>query len=503
MSGEDQISGRTRAPLNILLVTLDQFRADCLSCAGHPVVRTPNLDRLAAQGVRFARHYSQSAPCSPGRASLYTGMYQMNHRVVGNGTPLDGRFDNLAHAARRAGHVPTLFGYTDQSVDPRRTDGPDDPRLLTYEEVLPGFDIGLRLAAGAPGIWIDWLRAKGYALPDEAMPAIATEPQRSADLSISAYLTDHFLDWVGERDAPWFAHLSYFRPHEPFAAAGHFATLYDPADMPLPITPSDERHWLHERFLKHPLLAAPADEAGMRHMMTQYFGMVSEVDHQLGRVWDALEASGQWDDTLIIVTSDHGEQLGDHGLIQKLGFFQGSFNILGLARDPRPGAARGLVVDQFTQNIDIFPTLCDALQIPIPAQCDGLPLTPFLQGETPPWWRDSAHWEFDWRSGFIAQGPHDWPWDRRLERQNLAALRTDDAAYVHFGDGSYLCFDLKADPTWRTPVKEPARILEMAQRMLNWRAQHADRTLTGMLVEKGGVGRWPVMPQDWGSTDHD
>jgi arylsulfatase A-like enzyme len=124
--------------VNVLLVTLDQFRGDCLSAAGHPVVRTPNLDRLASEGVRLARHYSQSSPCSPGRACLYTGTYQLNNRVVANGTPLDARFDNLALAARRAGYTPTLFGYTDQSVDPREASGPDDPRLSSYEGVLPG-----------------------------------------------------------------------------------------------------------------------------------------------------------------------------------------------------------------------------------------------------------------------------------------------------------------------------------------------------------------------------
>lgn len=84
---------------NVLFVTLDQFRADCLSAVGRPIVRTPKLDALAAAGVRFARHYSQAAPCSPGRASLYTGMYQLNHRVVTNGTPLDARFDTVALAA--------------------------------------------------------------------------------------------------------------------------------------------------------------------------------------------------------------------------------------------------------------------------------------------------------------------------------------------------------------------------------------------------------------------
>ena len=95
-----------RARPNVLLITLDQFRGDCLSSAGHPVVRTPNLDRLAAAGVRLRRHYSQATPCAPGRAALYTGTYQMNNRVVGNGTPLDDRFDNVARVARRAGYAP-------------------------------------------------------------------------------------------------------------------------------------------------------------------------------------------------------------------------------------------------------------------------------------------------------------------------------------------------------------------------------------------------------------
>ena len=112
--------------MNVLFITLDQFRADSMSCAGHPLVKTPNLDRLAREGVRLAKHYSQSAPCSPGRAALYTGTYQMNNRVVANGTPLSNSFDNVAKLARRAGYDPTLFGYTDQAVDPWSATGKDD-----------------------------------------------------------------------------------------------------------------------------------------------------------------------------------------------------------------------------------------------------------------------------------------------------------------------------------------------------------------------------------------
>ncbi len=483
--------------MNILLVTLDQFRGDCLSAAGHPIVRTPHLDRLASQGVRLARHYSQAAPCSPGRACLYTGTYQLNNRVVANGTPLDARFDNLALAARRAGYAPTLFGYTDMSIDPRDADGPDDPRLSSYEGLLPGFDVGLELSGGEQRGWIDWLRELGYPAPANADEALALESQRPAEHSVSTFLTDALIEWIDRQRGPWFAHASYFRPHPPYAAAGLFAQMYDPAAMALPIEPIAERHRLHEGLLHHRQIAAPRGEAEIRDLRAQYFGMLSEVDHQLGRVWDALERNKIWSDTWILVTSDHGEQLGDHGLIQKSGYFEGSYHVLGIVRDPRERAAHGSVVERFTENVDVFPTLCDALGIETPTQCDGLPLTPFLRGESPPWWRDAAHWEFDWRFTMLAHGPHMWPWDRRLERQHLAVLRSESIAYVHFGDGSSLCFDLAADPTWRTLVTDPAIILEQAQAMLSWRSQHSDRTLTGLLVEDGGVGRWPPMPATW------
>ena len=485
--------------MNILLVTLDQFRGDCLSAAGHPIVRTPHLDRLAKAGVRFARHYSQAAPCGPGRASLYTGLYQLNHRVVANGTPLDSRFDNIAWAARRAGYEPTLFGYTDQSVDPRQTTGPDDPRLLTYEGILPGFDVGVALGTGDSTAWIDWLRGLGHAVPDDVDQALHSEPARPADHSLSAYLADRFIAWMKTQERPWFAHLSQLRPHPPYAAAGRFARMYDPADTAAPIAPAVGRHRLHEALIRSPLMRAPEEPDAMRRLAAQYLGMVSEADHQLGRVWAALEAAGQWGETFILVTADHGEQLGDHGLVQKGGFFEESYHIVCVARDPRFIKAHGAVVERFTENIDVFPTLCEAMGIAVPAQCDGLPLTPFLEGREPPWWREAAHWEFDWRASFIADGADPWPWDRRLERHNLAVRRGERAAYAHFGDGSSLCFDLAADPTWRTLVTDAARVLPEAEALLTWRARHTDRTLTGMLVEAGGKGKWPPMPAGWRS----
>lgn len=483
---------------NVLLITLDQFRGDSFGAAGHPLVRTPNLDRLCAEGVRLARHHSQASPCSPGRASLYTGMYQMNHRVVGNGAPLDRRFDNVALAARRAGYEPAVFGYTDQAIDPRDTTGPGDPRLFTYEGQLPGFDAVVDTSDGSKP-WVAWLSEQGVDVTGGEPALLASEPQRPAELSESTFLTDRALAWLDGRTEPWFAHLSYLRPHPPYAAAGEWSRTYDPSEVELPVAPVAERHPVHDLALTIPAATAPAEEAAIRHLRAQYYGMISEVDHQLGRVWAALEASDDWDRTLILVTSDHGEMLGDHGLIQKLGYWEQSYHVLGIIRDPDRPRGHGTVVEDFTENVDIMPTICDAMGVAVPAQCDGFPLTAFLDGRRPERWRTSAHWEYDWRGHLVGLVGHEWPWDRDLEAQHLAVLRTLEHMYVQFGDGSWLCFDMAVDPTGRTSVEDPAVVLPLAQEMLTWRSTHADRTLADLVLTEGGIGRWPAMPDHWGS----
>ena len=476
--------------LNVLLITLDQFRGDCLSCAGHPVVRTPGLDELAAGGLRLARHYAQAAPCAPGRAALYTGTYQMNNRVVANGTPLDDRFDNLARAARRAGYTPVLFGYTDQGIDPRLVTDPRDPRLSTYEGILPGFDVGLDLAEDCAA-WLAWLDTCGHRF-GKAEEALAREHERSEELSVSTYLTTQLLDWLDRQGEPWFAHASYFRPHPPYSAAGRFGSMYDPEAVPdaMPV-PTENRHPLYAALLDHEVTRAPREPRRLRHLRAQYYGMISEVDAQLQRVWDWLRRRQAWERTVVVVTSDHGEQLGDQGLIQKAGFFEASYHVLGIIRDPRSPGRHGTVVNRFTENVDLFPTLCTLMGLQVPAQCDGFPLTPFLEGTEPSVWRDAAHYEFDWRDAFLPHWLDDWPWHRRLEQQHLAVRRSRDRAYVHFGDGSWRCFDLAADPTWRTEITDPALVLTEAQAMLDWRARHTDRTMTGMLLRDGGIGRFP------------
>lgn len=475
--------------MNVLFVTLDQFRGDCLGAAGARAVATPTLDRLAAGGVRLARHYSQAAPCSPGRAALYTGTYQMNNRVVANGTPHRRSLDNIALVARRAGYDPTLFGYTDQGLDPVAAVGDDDPRLTYYDGVLRGFSIGCYLPENQSP-WIRWLRELGYDVPTNWHEAALGEPERPAEHSLSAFLADRFCDWLRFQDTGWFAHLSFLRPHPPYAAAGEFSSMYDPDDVPEPIAPVTEgRHPLHELTLEVEGSAVPKDAAELRRMIAQYYGMVTEVDAQLGRCVAAIEARGELDDTLVVVTSDHGEQLGDHGLKDKLGFFPQSYHVLGLWRNPQ-AAVPGRVVTQPTENVDLLPTLCERLGVAIPAQCDGRSMTELLDRDVETW-RTTAHYEWDWRNYLIALGARPWPTSRSLARANLAVGVAADVAYVQFGNGTFRCYDVAADPTWRTECTDASRVLAAAQELLTWRQVHLDRTVTDCLLAPGRPGRWP------------
>ena len=221
--------------------------------------------------------------------------------------------------------------------------------------------------------------------------------------------------------------------------------------------------------------------------------MISDVDEQLGRVLDALRSPRHvgrhrsWSSP-----SDHGEQLGDQATAG-----QGRPLRVELphprhrARSraiPRPTARSS---PTFTENVDVFPTICDAIGVEIPAQCDGMPLTPFLRGRAAAVVARRRPLGVRLAVGVHLPGPAPWPWDRRLESKHLAVLRTDAAAYVQYGDGAWRCFDLEADPGWGTEITDPAAVLEHAQSMLTWRSRHSDRTLSDMLLYDGGIGRVP------------
>jgi arylsulfatase A-like enzyme len=462
-------------------------------------------------------------------------MYLMNHRSVLNGTPLDRRHTNIALEARALGYDPVLFGYTDTSVDPRDVPA-DDPRLRHYEGVLPGFsDIG-HLPEGDPRAWLVHLRDAGYSIdPDGDWRAFVDRPalvdragdryegvdvwgehraptQYEAKHSQSAFLTDQILSYLDERGSsrarrgagqPWFVHASYLRPHPPFFAPEPYNTMYDPHAMPPPVraaSPDDEakQHPLMALLVHHPFLAAPTDEHHLRQLRATYHGLQTEVDHHVGRLLDWLDQTGEAANTLVVLTSDHGEQLGDHYLLHKLGYFDESYHVPLIVHDPRPefDVSRGQLVAEFTENVDVTPTVLDLLGAAVPLQCDGRSLRAFLEGgpgARPADWRRDVHWEFDFRDpdGALFESM----FGLTMEECALAVVRDDHGKYVHFsGDHVFppLFFDLDEDPMQlHNRAADPAaapRVLEYAQRMLSWRMRHAERTLTGMkLTEHAGL----------------
>ncbi len=513
---------------NVLLITCDQWRGDCLSAAGHPAVRTPNADALAAEGVLFKRHYGGAAPCSPARACLYTGLYQMNNRVCRNGTPLDARHGNIALHARGLGYDPTLFGYTDVSLDPRML-APGDPRLRSYEGVLPGFTVR-QLLPEHQKPWLSWLKARGLdttaGSPGIHRPVDERHGHRngavgngppvySKDETPAAFIAGEFIRWLGEqeRDTPWFAHLSFISPHPPFIVPAPYNTMYDPAEGS---AFRRAESWQAEAA-RHPYLAYDLSrqdrgkflpgtsgkvhdwsDDDFRRIRAIYYGMISEVDAQLGRIWQAIKAADAWDDTIVVLTSDHAEMMGDHFMLGKGGFFDGSYHIPLIVRDPRHGKTGGTCVDHFTEAVDILPTLLDLLGEAPPPHLDGASLKPFMEAKQPRGWRDAAHWEFDFRS--IGDGRAERHFGITSRQCNLAVIRTEKFKYVHFGGGlPPLLYDLEKDPCELNDVAgDPAYLsvrLEFAERLLAWRAEHLDQSLAlAELTDDGVAGKVATLP---------
>jgi arylsulfatase A-like enzyme len=507
--------GRRRR--NVLLIVVDQWRGDILPKLGTPHLRTPNIDRLCAAGVTFRNHFTQTAPCGPARASLLTGLYQMNHRAVQNTIPLDARFTNLGKELRKGGYDPALVGYTTTTPDPRTT-GPSDPRFFILGDLMEGFRaVGGFEPKREP--YYAWLASKGFPVPrmrDELWLPKTGEPGPSrapstlpAELSDTAFFTERGLTYLkGARDKSWFLHLGYWRPHPPFIAPAPYNEMYDPADMAPPIraaTPEDEarQHKLlayyvdniaqNHFFVNARGLASEMSEAEVRRMRAAYYGLMTEVDDHLGRVFKFLEDTGQWDDTLIVFTCDHGEQLGDHHLLGKIGYFDQSFRIPMVIRDPdaRADGTRGTIVDSFTETVDTMPTVLEWLGLAVPRQCDGRSLLGFCHGAPPADWRTEVHYEFDFRDLYYSQP--ETALGVPMDRCSLAVIQDDDYKYVHFAALPPLFFDLREDPHQFTDRSQDpryaARVRDYAQKMLDWRLAHAERTLTGYRATPQGLER--------------
>jgi arylsulfatase A-like enzyme len=502
---------------NVLLIVADQWRGECLRVAGDHVLRTPNIDRLCAEGVTFLRHYSQTIPCGPSRVSLLTGQYQMNHRAVQNTVPLDDRHRNLSDMLRDAGYDPVMVGYTTTTPDPRSTKH-NDPRFSSLGDMMRGWR-GIAQFDPEMAEYFAWVRSKGFRLPDNPRDiwkpaqgpiergATAAPNGIPAELSDTSYFTERALSHLeGRSEHPWFMHIGYWRPHPPYAAPAPYHDRYDAADM----TPPRRARTPEEEARQHPLLAfyirttpkamffqgasgltADLSEAEVRQTRATYYGLMEEVDNNVGRVLDWLDRSGQRKDTLVIFTSDHAEQMGDHYLFGKVGYFDESFHIPMVVCDPSPeaDASRGRTVSAFTEAIDCVPTIMDWLGSMPERSVDGRSLLPWCRGETPANWRRHVRYEYDFRDVYYSMPEADL--GLHMDECSLAVVQDEAFKYVHFAALPPLFFDLRRDPhQFENLANDGAharRVRDYAQAMLSWRLNFAERTLTGYRASPEGL----------------
>lgn len=322
----------------------------------------------------------------------------------------------------------------------------------------------------------------------------------------TAFITGEFIRWLGEQDhgRPWFAHVSFLRPHPPFIVPAPYNRMYDPADMPSFVQqPSASQEADTHPLMRLALAITGAEhfvpgrtgpvtalsDAELRQIKATYYGMITEVDDQLGRLFAGIKSAGAWNDTLIVFTSDHAEMMGDHHTLGKGGFYDQSQHIPLIIRDP--GATlRGQRVEAFTEAVDIFPTLLDFIGVGAKHVADGASLSPMIAApSTSHRWRDAVHWEFDFRD--VAGQSAEQALSLSSTELNMSVVRTAEWKYVHFAAMPPLLFDLRADPhCLHNVADDPAFAtmrIEMAERLLSWRARHLDQTLALKALTADGV----------------
>lgn len=411
---------------NILLITSDQQRADCFGFENR-YIRTPHIDHLAAQGTRFTACVTPNLVCQPSRASILTGLLPLTHGVWDNGVDLrpevgaTGFAGTLAAQGYRTALIGKAHFSTHSTFQPTgtpecRTRGPQDSPDWTgpymgfqHAElvVLGHLRRGRPITQPAAGHYERWFTSRlpengAYTLwnhslgPDagaaqtwfSALPAAWHSSTWIADRVI-AYLTAH------DQRQPFCLWASFPDPHHPFDCPEPWSRLYDPKDMVLPthrVPDLDRRPWWHRAVLEGtPQLTDPSmlqfrtegsrmpaqSDAQLAAMTANYYGMISQIDHNVGRMLEALNTLGCRDNTLVIFTTDHGELLGNHGLYLKHPIPYEDLLRVGLVMQG-PGVPAGQVVQEPVSTLDLAPTFYESAGLPVAATVQGRSLHPLL-----------------------------------------------------------------------------------------------------------------------------
>lgn len=383
---------------NIVFVCVDQWRGDCLGFAGHPVVETPHLDRLSAEGVSFSQAYSATPICVPARAAMLTGLNQRHHGFVGYDDQIDwdyevtlpGLLADSGYQTQAVGklHVQparNLVGFHNVVLHDgylhRERSKNDDP--LIYDDYLPW----LRDQLGKSGAdYIDTGVGGGYVV----RPWIYDEM-----LHPTSWVTSQSINFLQRRDPtkPFFLMMSFVRPHPPLDPPESFLSRYADRELPDPLMGD----WVGSRELPVEGLDEPVPTVPYLIDLARraYFAQMTHVDHQLNRMFMALFEAGVLDNTAIVFTSDHGDMLFDHNMIGKGYAFDGSVRVPLILRLPQThdGERNHREFEQPVELRDLFPTFCDLAGVEVPEMVDGRSLLDLVRGESIGW-REYVHGEY-------------------------------------------------------------------------------------------------------------
>ncbi len=465
--------------MNILYIMFDQLRFDYLSCAGHPTLNTPHMDRIAAQGVRFTNAYTQSPVCGAARMSAYTGRYVSSHGAQWNGYPLRVGELTLGDHLRANGVACWLVGKTHMKADAegmaRLGLSPDS--VIGARQSECGFDAWCRddglWAVGPAGPYDtkrspynEYLKSKGYSgdnpwadfanagcdgddiasgwfMKNADKPANIDEPD-----SETPWLTSEAIKFMDATKGPWCAHISYIKPHWPYIVPAPYHDMYSKDDIP-PVTRDaaelTDPHPVYEAFTAGRVGQAFARDDVREKVIPAYMGLIKQCDDQMGRLLRYLQETGRDKDTMIIITSDHGDYLGDHWMGEKDLFHAPSVKVPLIIFDPRTqaDATRGTTCDELIETIDVTATIIDAAGGEVPDHIvEGRSLLPYLNGKPHPNPRNYVISEYDYSCHGACAKLNVANKDARL-----FMVATHDWKLVHCEGGlPPMLFDLKNDP---------------------------------------------------------
>lgn len=428
---------------NVLFIICDDLNCDTGSY-GHPQVKTPNIDRLAERGVRFDNAHCQYALCGPSRASFLTGLYPDQTLIHRNAIYLREHLPNvtsLPQLFKENGYFSTRIGKLYHYNVPRHigTSGHDDPYSWNFTINPRGRDVEdedkiFSLIPGNFGGTLSWLAANG------------TDEEQTDGVIAAAAVAE--LERYKKEDRPFFLAVGLFRPHTPYVAPKKYFDLYPLEDIVVPSVPEGYEETLPAPALKS--IRRKKDQIGLedrlaRQAIQSYYASITFADAQVGKVLDALEATGLNENTVVVFTSDHGYHMGEHGHWQKTTLFENATRVPLIIAAPETKAA-GQISTSPTEMLDIYPTLAELCDLEAPAYLSGVSLAPVLEdASAAP--RDSALSQYE--TGY--------------------SLRTDRYRYTEWGekgvDGKEL-YDRQTDP----------------EELINLARRKADENLIGKLA---------------------